>query len=47
MALTETTLYDKKEDVGPYKAVQDRKRNSDQIDGVEIASNYERYSYDA
>ena len=47
MALTETTLYDKIEVVGPYKAVQVRKRNSVQKDGVEIASNFERYTLQA
>ena len=47
MALTETTLYDKIEVVGPYKAVQVRKRNSIQKDGVEIASNFERYTLQA
>ena len=47
MALTETTLYDKIEVVGPYNAVQVRKRNSVQKDGVEIASNFERYTLQA
>ena len=47
MALTETTLYDKIEVVGPYKTVQVRKRNSIQKDGVEIASNFERYTLQA
>ena len=47
MALTETTSYDKIEVVGPYKAVQVRKRNSVQKDGVEIASNFERYTLQA
>ena len=47
MALTEKTLYDKIEVVGPYKAVQVRKRNSIQKDGVEIASNFERYTLQA
>ena len=47
MALTEITLYDKIEVVGPYKAVQVRKRNSVQKDGVEIASNFERYTLQA
>ena len=47
MALTEITLYDKIEVVGPYKAVQVRKRNSIQKDGVEIASNFERYTLQA
>ena len=42
MALTETTEYDKIEVVG-YKAVQVRKKNVIKKDGVEIASNFERY----
>ena len=44
MALTETTLYDKIEVVGPYKAVQIRKALVVKKDGVEIARSLERYS---
>ena len=43
MALSETTEYDKIEVVGQYKAVQVRKKNVIKKDGVEIASNFERY----
>ena len=43
MALTESIEYDKIEVVGIYKAVQVRKKNVIKKDGVEIASNYERY----
>ncbi len=43
MALTESIEYDKIEVVGPYKAVQVRKKNIIKKDGVEIACNYERY----
>jgi len=43
MALTESTEYDKIEVVGLYKAVQVRKKNVIKKDGVEIASNFERY----
>jgi len=47
MALAESIEYDKIEIVGTYKAVQVRKKNSIQKDGVEIASTYERYTLDA
>ena len=43
MALTESLEYDKIEVVGIYKAVQVRKKNVIKKDGVEIASNFERY----
>ena len=43
MALTESIEYDKIEVVGQYKAVQVRKKNVIKKDGVEIASNFERY----
>ncbi len=43
MALTESIEYDKIEIVGIYKAVQVRKKNAIKKDGVEIASNFERY----
>ena len=43
MALAESIEYDKIEVVGLYKAVQVRKKNIIKKDGVEIASNYERY----
>ncbi len=43
MALTETTEYDKIQVVGQYKTVQVRKKNIIKKDGVEIASNFERY----
>ena len=43
MALTESIEYDKIEVVGIYKAVQIRKKNVIKKDGVEIASNFERY----
>ena len=43
MALTESIEYDKIEVVGLYKAVQVRKKNVIKKDGVEIASNFERY----
>ena len=43
MALTESIEYDKIEVVGTYKAVQVRKKNIIKKDGVEIASNFERY----
>ena len=47
MALTESIEYDKIEVVGKYKAVQVRKKNVIKKDGVEIASNFERYSLKA
>jgi len=43
MALAESIEYDKIEVVGIYKAVQVRKKNLIKKDGVEIASNFERY----
>ena len=43
MALAESIEYDKIEVVGKYKAVQVRKKNTIKKDGVEIASNFERY----
>ena len=43
MALAESIEYDKIEGVGIYKAVQVRKKNVIKKDGVEIASNFERY----
>ena len=43
MALTESIEYDKIEVVGEYAAVQVRKKHIVKKDGVEIASNYERY----
>ena len=47
MALTETTEYDKIEVVGTHKAVQVRKKIVIKKDGVEIASNFERYVLEA
>ena len=47
MALSESIEYDKIEVVGQYKAVQVRKKNVIKKDGVEIASNFERYSLQA
>ena len=47
MALAESIEYDKIEVVGQYKAVQVRKKNVIKKDGVEIASNFERYSLQA
>ena len=47
MALAESIEYDKIEIVGIYKAVQVRKKNVIKKDGVEIASNFERYVLDA
>ena len=47
MALAESIEYDKIEIVGTYKAVQVRKKNVIKKDGVEIASNFERYVLDA
>ena len=43
MALAESIEYDKIEVVGIYKSVQVRKKNVIKKDGVEIASNFERY----
>ena len=43
MALSESIEYDKIEVVGIYKSVQVRKKNVIKKDGVEIASNFERY----
>ena len=43
MALSESIEYDKIESVGLYKAVQVRQKNVIKKDGVEIASNYQRY----
>jgi len=43
MALTESIKYDKIEIVGEFKNVQVRKKNVIKKDGVEIASNFERY----
>ena len=47
MALAESIEYDKIEVVGLYKHVQVRKKNVIKKDGVEIASNFERYVLDA
>jgi len=47
MALAESIEYDKIEVVGLYKHVQVRKKNVIKKDGVEIASNFERYALDA
>ena len=47
MALAESIEYDKIEIVTKYKTVQVRKKNVIKKDGVEIASNFERYSLDA
>ena len=47
MALAESIEYDKIEVVGQYKAVQVRKKNVIKKDGVEIASNFERYVLNA
>ena len=47
MALAESIEYDKIEVVGLYKAVQVRKKNVIKKDGVEIASNFERYTLQA
>ena len=44
MALTESIEYDKIEVVGEFSAVQVRKKNVIKKDGVEIASNFERYA---
>ena len=46
MALSESIEYDKIEVVGQWKAVQVRKKNVIKKDGVEIASNFERYGLD-
>ena len=43
MALAESIEYDKIEIVTKYKTVQVRKKNVIKKDGVEIASNFERY----
>ena len=43
MALAESIEYDKIDVVGQYKSVQVRKKNTIKKDGVEIASNFERY----
>ena len=43
MALTETTEHDKIEVVGPYKAVQVRKKTTIKKDDVEVASSFHRY----
>ena len=43
MALTESIEYDKIEVVGEYATVQVRKKHLVKKDGVEIASNFERY----
>jgi len=47
MALAESIEYDKIEVVGIYKFVQVRKKNVIKKDGVEIASNFERYVLNA
>tara|TARA_R100001510_G_scaffold29377_1_gene26033 strand:- start:135 stop:422 length:288 start_codon:yes stop_codon:yes gene_type:complete len=47
MALTESIEYDKIEVVGEYNIVQVRKKFMIKKDGVEIASNFERYSLNA
>ena len=47
MALTESIEYDKIEIIGKYKTVQVRKKNVIKKDGVEIASNFERYALQA
>ena len=47
MALAESIEYDKIEVVGQYKAVQVRNKNEIKKAGVEIASNFERYSLQA
>ena len=44
MALSESIEYDKIEVVGEFSAVQVRKKNVIKKDGVEIASNFERYA---
>ena len=46
MALTESIEYDKIEGVSEYNTVQVRKKNIIKKDGVEIASNFERYVLD-
>jgi len=43
MALSESIEYDKIEVVGEFSAVQVRKKNVIEKDGVEIASSFERY----
>ena len=47
MALAESIEYDKIEVVGIYKFVQVRKKNVIKKDGVEIASNFQRYVLNA
>ena len=47
MALAESIEYDKIEVVGIYKFVQVRKKNVIKKDGVEIASNFDRYVLNA
>tara|TARA_R100001224_G_scaffold101769_1_gene73453 strand:- start:299 stop:598 length:300 start_codon:yes stop_codon:yes gene_type:complete len=47
MALAESIEYDKIEVVGTYKAVQVRKKNIIKKDGIEIATNFERYVLNA
>ena len=47
MALAESIEYDKIEIVGIYKFVQVRKKNVIKKDGVEIASNFQRYVLNA
>jgi hypothetical protein len=44
MALSESVEYDKIEVVGEFSTVQVRKKNVIKKDGVEIASNFERYA---
>ena len=46
MALAESIEYDKIEIVTKYKTVQVRKKNVIKKDGVEIASNFERFVLD-
>tara|TARA_R100000656_G_scaffold47944_1_gene38943 strand:+ start:206 stop:457 length:252 start_codon:yes stop_codon:yes gene_type:complete len=43
MALTKESSYDKIEVVGPYKAVQCRRKDAIMEDGVEISSSYHRH----
>tara|TARA_R100000773_G_C4170833_1_gene84590 strand:+ start:29 stop:349 length:321 start_codon:yes stop_codon:yes gene_type:complete len=44
MALTESTVYDKIEIVGEYKAVQVRQKTTIKKDDVQIASSFHRYT---
>jgi len=44
MALTERSEYDKIEVVGPYKAVQVRRADIVERDGVEIARSFHRHA---